>query len=90
MQPWVVKLPRDAGFPDDPVGKNPPANAGLGRSPWRREWQPTPVFLPWKSHEQRSLAGYTVHGVLKELDMTEHSTAQHTEQKLDNTFLTIM
>ena len=31
-----------------------------------------------------------VHGVAKELDMTEHSTAQRTEQKLDNTFLTIM
>ena len=25
--------------------------------PWRREWQPTPVFLPGKSHRQRSLAG---------------------------------
>ena len=25
---------------------------------WRRAWQPTPVFLPGKSHEQRSLAGY--------------------------------
>ena len=24
--------------------------------PWRRKWQPTPVFLPGKSHEQRSLA----------------------------------
>ena len=23
---------------------------GLGRSPWRRKWQPTPVFLPGKSH----------------------------------------
>jgi len=25
---------------------------------WRRKWQPTPVFLPGKSHGQRSLAGY--------------------------------
>ena len=25
--------------------------------PWRRTWQPTPVFLPEKSHGQRSLAG---------------------------------
>ena len=24
--------------------------------PWRRAWQPTPVFLPEKSHEQRNLA----------------------------------
>ena len=32
--------------------------------PWRREWLPTPVFLPGKSHGQRALAG-TVHGVPK-------------------------
>ena len=30
-----------------------------GRIPWKREWQPTPVFLPGKSHGQRSLAGYS-------------------------------
>ena len=24
----------------------------VGKIPWRREWQPTPVFLPEKSHEQ--------------------------------------
>jgi len=27
--------------------------------PWRRKWQPTPVFLPGESHGQRSLAGYS-------------------------------
>ena len=27
--------------------------------PWRREWQPTPVFLPGRFHGQRSLAGYS-------------------------------
>ena len=25
--------------------------------PWRRAWQPTPMFLPWRSHGQKSLAG---------------------------------
>ena len=29
-----------------------------GKIPWRRKWQPTPVFLPGESHGQRSLAGY--------------------------------
>ena len=29
---------------------------------WRRKWQPTPVFLPRKSHGQRSLAGYSPWG----------------------------
>ena len=28
--------------------------------PWRRKWQPAPVFLPRKSHGQRSLAGYSL------------------------------
>ena len=32
---------------------------GLGRLPWRRAWQPTPVFLPGEFHEQRSLGGYS-------------------------------
>ena len=52
--------------------KNLPANAGdaglipgWGRFPWRRNWQPTPVFLPGKSHGQ-SLVGYSPWG-FKEL-----------------------
>ena len=34
----------------------------VGKIPWRREWQPTPVFLPGKSHGQRNLAGYSPWG----------------------------
>ena len=30
--------------------------------PWRRKWQPTPVFLPGESHGQRSLVGYSLWG----------------------------
>ena len=30
----------------------------VGKIPWRRKWQPTPVFLLGKFHGQRSLAGY--------------------------------
>ena len=33
---------------------------------WRSKWQPTPVFMPRKSQEQRSLAGSCVHEVTKE------------------------
>ena len=40
--------------------------------PWRRKWQSTPVFLPGKSHGQRSLEGYSPWGH-KESDMTEHA-----------------
>ena len=35
---------------------------GSGRFPWRRAWQPTPVFLPGKSHGQRSLVDYSPWG----------------------------
>ena len=31
----------------------------VGKIPWRKKWQPTPVFLPGKSHGQRSLARYS-------------------------------
>ena len=31
----------------------------MQEDPWVRKWQPTPVFLPGKSHEQRSLVGYS-------------------------------
>ena len=38
------------------------AGIAVYHSPWRREWQPTPVFLPGESHGQRSLAGYSSWG----------------------------
>ena len=40
--------------------KNPPAKSGdpwSRKTPWRRKWQPTPVFLPGKSHGQWNLVG---------------------------------
>ena len=41
-----------------------------GKMPWRRNWLPTPVFLPGEFHEQRRLVGYSPWG-RKELDMTD-------------------
>ena len=60
----------DKGFPAALVVKNPPANiegtrkrngfySWVDKIPWKRAWQPTPVFLPGKFHGQRSLAGYS-------------------------------
>ena len=49
----------------------------LGKTPWRREWQPTPVFLPGELPGQRSLMGYNSRGH-KELDTTER--LRHTHQ----------
>ena len=45
--------------------------------PWRRAWQPTPVFLPGESLGQRSLVGYSSQGC-KELDTTEAIEHTHT------------
>ena len=42
----------------------------VGKIPWRRKWQSTPVFLPGESHGRRSLVGYSPRGH-KEWDMTE-------------------
>ena len=42
--------------------------------PWRRRWQPTPVFLPGESLGQRSLADYSLPRGHKESDMTEQLT----------------
>ena len=42
----------------------------VGKIPWRRKWQSTPVFLPGESHGERSLVGYGPWGC-KESDMTE-------------------
>ena len=56
-------------FPGSSVGEESSCNAGdlasipgLGRSPWRKAWQPTPVFLPGESYEQRNLVGYSPWG----------------------------
>jgi len=59
-------------------------NPWVRKIPWRRNWQPTPIFLPGKSHEQ-SLAGYSLWGH-KESDMTEqlsmHACATYTAEAL--------
>ena len=47
-------------------------------NPWRRKWQPAPVFLPGESHDRGAWRA-TVHGVAKELDTTERMcTHTHT------------
>ena len=72
--------------PGASVVKNPPAMQEMhrthgfspwaGKIPWRKKWQPIPVFLPGELHGQRSLAGYSPWGH-KESDTTEQLT--HTE-----------
>ena len=68
-------------FPGDNSGKEPAHRCrrhnrcGFNpwdwkKIPWRRKWQPSPVFLPGESHGQRSPAGYSSWNH-RELDMTE-------------------
>ena len=76
-------------FPGDSAVRNSPANmqemqktwvGSLGwKIPWRRKWQPTPVFLPGQFHGQRSPVGHSPWGP-KESDMTEQLS---THKKLD-------
>ena len=44
--------------------------------PWRRAWQPTPVFLPEEPHGQRSLAGYSPWVAKSQTRLKRPSTAQ--------------
>ena len=70
------------GFPGGASGKEPICqfrrhkrhgfNPWVVKIPWRRAWQPTPIFLPGKSHGQRSQVGYSLE-CHEELDMTEET-----------------
>ena len=66
------------GFPGGSDGVclqcwRPRFNPWVKKIPWRRRWQPTPVFLPGKFHGWRSLEGYSPWDC-KELDTTEQLT----------------
>ena len=68
------------GFPGSSVSKEsvcqcrkPSFVPWVGKIPWRRKWQPTPVFLPGNPHRQRSLVGCSPRD-LKESGTTERLT----------------
>ena len=77
-----VYLPNSNGLPRCHSGKEPAGqfrrhkrsgfDPWIRKIPWRRKWQPTPVFLPGKSYGQRSLVGYSPGGAHKKWDATEH------------------
>ena len=78
-------------FPDGTMVNNLPAKCRrpkrsafdpwIGKIPWSRKWQCTPIFLPGSSHGQRSLAGYSPWG---------HTTEQaHTQCSLQRYLSTI-
>ena len=75
-----VRIVKAMGFPGGTSGKEPACqckrrkrrryNPWVGKIPWRRAWQPTPVYLPGGVYGQRSLEGYSPWGH-KELGTTE-------------------
>ena len=68
LTPSLTPLNSSTSFPGVSDGKASACNVGDPGSirvetiPWRRKWQPTPVFLPGKCHGQRSLLGYSPSG----------------------------
>ena len=87
------------GFPADSAGKESACSAGdtgdtssvPGKIPWRRKWQPSPVFLPEKPHGQRNLVGSSPQGRRVEHDrapphhnmhLTDVMTARYLAQYL--------
>ena len=74
---WFSGLPRWlSGEESAPQCKRCGFNPWVRKIPWRRKWQPTPVFLPGKSHRKRYLVCYSPWSH-KDLDMTE-PTHTHT------------
>ena len=77
--------PESMGFPGNTTGKEPTSQCRrhsrcvfdllVWKIPWRRKWQPTPVFLPGESHEQRSLRDYGPQGYTESdtTEVTEHA-----------------
>ena len=69
MPGFLSSLRNALGFPGGTIGTEPTCQCRrhkrrgfdpwVGKIPWRKAWQPTPVFLPGESHEQRSLEGYS-------------------------------
>ena len=62
--------------------KNPPAvwetgNPWVGKIPWKRAWQPTPVFLPGESPRTEKLGRLQSMGSHRESDMTEQLSTAH-------------
>ena len=56
--------------------RRPGFDPWAGKMLWRREWLPTPMFLPGEFYGQRSLVGYGLWGC-KESEMTEQLTGTH-------------
>ena len=91
-KPVLISRPKAGcrGFPGGASGKESACKCTrhkrrkfdpwVGKIPWRRAWQPTPVFLPGESYGQRSLVGYSPQ------DHEESDTTEHTQSRMSPLF----
>ena len=54
--------------------RRPGFDAWVGKIPWGRKWQPTPVFLPEEFHGQRSLVGYSPWVMKSQIYLSNYQT----------------
>ena len=85
LKHWNLKRSRFSGHS---TVKTPPVMQEMWvrslsqEHPWRKKWQPTPVFLLGKYHGQRNLAGYS-HGIAKHRTQLSNWTHTHTHTPLN-------
>ena len=75
IHPIIIKLAWTRIFLVALIVNNPSSmDSWVGEIPWRREWQPSPVFLPGQSHGQRSLADNSPWGCKESYSAEQLST----------------
>ena len=82
------------GFPCGTSGKEPTCqyrrhkrqgfDPWVGKVPWRRAWQPTPIFLPGESHRQKSLESYSPKGSRVRHNWSNSAHTKYYEGKVSN------
>ena len=84
-------LTKTASFPGGSDGKESACNwvrSLVGKIPWKRAWQPIPVFLPGESHGQKSLVDYSPWG-LQRIDTAERLTLSWSLPRLDKPYISV-
>ena len=75
LVPWSTGLPSGSAVKKPPAVQETQVQSLGQKIPWRKEWLPTPQFLPGEAHGQRRLVGYSPEGCRKSdtTDATEHA-----------------
>ena len=76
MTQWVKNLP--AMQEAQKMNPEPGFNPWFRKKPWRKKWQPIPIFLPKKFHGQRSLGGYNPWDHKSQAQLSNEIHLEHT------------